>query len=82
MLYCTWLTEENTCKNYEKRLNMCKNFPNVKYGSLGKLPPGCGYRMVPLNNFSDVLKNSESKKFNLLSGLLNRLLSYFYYNRQ
>ncbi|MEW5819379.1 MAG: YkgJ family cysteine cluster protein [Cyanobacteriota bacterium] len=64
MFKCNWVQEDNTCKYYEKRLDMCKKFPNVKYGSLGKVPPGCGFKLVPIRKFSDVI-NEESQKTNI-----------------
>ncbi|MGD9581148.1 MAG: YkgJ family cysteine cluster protein [Vampirovibrionia bacterium] len=61
MYRCKWIQDDNTCKNYKKRLTMCKNFPNVKYGSLGETPEGCGYKLVPIKKFADVLDDEISK---------------------
>lgn len=62
MFKCNWLKEDNTCLNYDKRLSMCKNFPNTRYGSLGNVPEGCGYKLVPVNKFDSVLNKTGSKK--------------------
>lgn len=59
MLRCKWLKEDSTCSHYEKRLKMCKNFPNVRYGSYGKLPEGCGYKLVPIDKFSDYIEENN-----------------------
>lgn len=62
MFKCKWIQDDNTCKNYKKRLNMCKRFPNVKYGSLGKTPEGCGFTLVPIRKFNDVLEEQMQKE--------------------
>ena len=62
VLECTWIQDDNTCKYYDKRLDLCKNFPNVKYGSLGAVPEGCGFKLVPINKFDDVLTGVNKKK--------------------
>lgn len=79
MFKCNWLQADNTCKNYPKRLDMCKNFPNVRYGSLGNVPEGCGYRLVPVNNFENVynntlLKKAHNRKEKIKDYLVNTLL--------
>lgn len=62
MFRCKWIKDDNTCGNYKKRLSMCKKFPNVKYGSLGKVPDGCGYKLVPIRKFKDVYTETAGKK--------------------
>jgi Fe-S-cluster containining protein len=69
MLSCSWLTENNTCSQYDKRLNLCKNFPNVRYGSMGKLPPGCGYRLVPVSKFEDIYNHAVSAEGSITAKL-------------
>lgn len=60
ILQCNWLKEDGTCCDYNNRLDICRKFPNVKYGSLGKVPEGCGYRLVPVKKFGDVLQNTAN----------------------
>lgn len=55
MFKCKLLGNDNLCTDYNNRLKMCRNFPNVKYGSLGKVPDGCGYKLVPIKKFNDYL---------------------------
>lgn len=59
ILSCRWLTPDNKCRDYKNRLTLCKNFPNVKYGSLGQVPEGCGYRLVPIKKFKDILEKTS-----------------------
>lgn len=72
---CKLIQDDNTCKDYKKRLNMCKRFPNVKYGSLGKTPEGCGFRLVPIKKFNDILEQEIEKESR--KSLFKRIKSIF-----
>ena len=53
---CKLLGEDNQCTKYKSRLSMCKKYPHstVHYG--GKLPDGCGYRVILDKSFEDYLR--------------------------
>lgn len=60
---CSNLGGDNRCKIYEDRPNMCRRYPDPNVLSRGKggLLPGCGYHLIPLNNFEDSLKKAKVK---------------------
>ncbi len=60
---CSWLGEGNTCKDHENRLTICSSFPDKDLYSMGgKLPPGCGYKMVAGVPFNKVLEQKIKTK--------------------
>lgn len=52
---CKYVTPEGTCSVYNKRLKMCKRYPNKKIFYPAKLHKGCGYKVIK-RDFSDYLK--------------------------
>ena len=52
---CKYVTEEGLCSVYEKRLPMCKRYPEKKIYYPGKLHEGCGYKIVK-KTFEEYLK--------------------------
>lgn len=56
ILECTLLSSDNKCTVYDNRLKMCKMYPNILYGSLGHLPEHCGYKLVPIVPFENLLE--------------------------
>ncbi|MBF0275734.1 MAG: YkgJ family cysteine cluster protein [Nitrospinae bacterium] len=57
---CTWLSEENMCKDHENRLEICDTFPNKElYIMGGKLPDGCGYKLQAGVPFNKVLEEKQ-----------------------
>ncbi|WP_457576862.1 YkgJ family cysteine cluster protein [Desulfomarina sp.] len=60
---CTWLTEEGLCRNHEKRLPLCRNFPEKSlFFCGGTLPAGCGYSLVEVIPFERELKKAMKKE--------------------
>lgn len=51
---CKLVTEDGKCSVYNKRLKMCKNYPNKKIKFLGNLHEGCGFSVVK-KDFKDYL---------------------------
>lgn len=51
---CKCISEEGLCKVYNKRLKMCKQYPNKKVFYPIKLHDGCGYKVIK-KNFEDYL---------------------------
>ncbi len=63
---CSWVTKEGLCKDYQKRLEICKRFPSKSLHFCGGgLPQGCGYSIATVTPFSKVLekevKNCEKE---------------------
>jgi hypothetical protein len=59
---CTWLTDEGFCKDHEKRLNLCRNFPDkTLHFCGGVLPEGCGYEICEVRPFKKYLADEVSK---------------------
>lgn len=52
---CKYVTEDGLCSVYNKRLKMCKIYPNKKILYPAKLHEGCGYSVVK-KDFKDYLK--------------------------
>ncbi|MBU0945902.1 MAG: YkgJ family cysteine cluster protein [Proteobacteria bacterium] len=53
---CSWLGDNGLCWNHEKRLSLCKNFPDkTLHFCGGSVPPGCGYRISEVRPFSSYL---------------------------
>lgn len=61
VLTCTY-QEGNLCRVHDKRLSLCKKFPNPRFGSLGAVPKGCGFRLVPTKSFEEVFQSIENKR--------------------
>lgn len=60
---CTWCTPEGICRDYENRLTICRNFPDVSLVFCGGgLPSGCGYRFQEGIPFDKVLAQELRKK--------------------
>jgi hypothetical protein len=55
---CTWLTDQNLCRDHDNRLPLCTNFPDKSlYFCGGTLPPGCGYTIVEVRAFDKYLED-------------------------
>lgn len=52
---CKYVSQEGLCTVYNKRLKMCRIYPNKKILYPGKLHEGCGYKVIK-KNFEDYLK--------------------------
>lgn len=52
---CKCVSDEGLCTVYNKRLKMCKKYPNKKIFYPAKLHEGCGYKVVE-KSFDDYLK--------------------------
>jgi hypothetical protein len=62
---CTWLTAEGLCRDHEKRLPLCRNFPEKSlFFCGGSLPPGCGYSLSEVVPFEKELKKAMEKAGN------------------
>lgn len=59
---CSWLTPKNTCAQYEKRPQLCKNYPMNYFISHDKVLAGCGYRVLPKAGHPIVKFGPLSKK--------------------
>lgn len=59
---CTWLREDGTCKDYESRLRICREFPDKDMFFMnGVLPSGCGYGVEQGVPFGDILEKQMKK---------------------
>ena len=52
---CNLLDENGLCSDYSNRLKMCKNYPNARINSAGKLHETCGYKIIPEKSFNDYI---------------------------
>ena len=60
---CTWCTPEGTCIDYERRLPLCRNFPETTLVFAGgRLPKKCGYGFTEVVPFEKILKQEQKKK--------------------
>ena len=59
---CTWLQEDNACKDYENRLSICKQYPSkLLFLAGGNVTAGCGYTIEVGAPFDKVLKKEMGK---------------------
>jgi len=59
---CSWLTSEGSCQDYQRRLAICRNFPETSLVFCGGgLPEGCGYRFHEGIPFDKVLEREKKK---------------------
>lgn len=62
---CSWLTTEGLCRDHEKRLPLCRNFPEKSlFFCGGSLPSGCGYSLSEVVPFEKELKKAMKKEGN------------------
>lgn len=60
---CTWCTPQGTCRDYENRLPLCSNFPEISLiFSGGKLPVNCGYSFSEVVPFEKILSQELKRK--------------------
>lgn len=60
---CNWSSNDGLCKDYENRLDLCKNFPDKSLlFSGGKLPDGCGYSFSQVTSFEKILSQTLADK--------------------
>lgn len=52
---CKYVSDEGLCTVYNKRLKMCKRYPNKKIFYPANLHEGCGYKVIK-KDFADYLK--------------------------
>ena len=56
---CTWKTPEGTCLDYDKRLALCRRFPESSLVFAGgRLPPTCGYVFTEGTPFKRILNKA------------------------
>ena len=59
---CTWLTEAGQCRDYQNRLDLCRNFPDkTLHFCGGVLPPKCGYMITEVRPFRKYLADELSE---------------------
>lgn len=57
--------ETNLCKIHKKRPGICRRYPQEELFRIGgELSEGCGYNMVPIVPFSEVLEKKMKRKPN------------------
>lgn len=60
---CSWRTAQGICADYEKRLTLCRKFPESSLVFAGgQLPPTCGYRFtagVPFQKILDAVVQKQ-----------------------
>lgn len=73
---CEWLKDDNTCKDHENRLSICRTFPHTEIFKEGAiLPENCSYEIHHKLNFEDLLKGKiREQKFHMK---LNKLFLPF-----
>jgi len=50
-------TQTNLCKGHKNRPGICRRYPQEELFRMGgELSEGCGYRMVPIISFAEVLE--------------------------
>lgn len=60
---CTKLTEDNRCSDYKNRLPICRQYPQEEIIIQGGyLPKSCGYRLIPITPFKDVLQEIDKAR--------------------
>lgn len=60
---CSWRTPDGSCRDYENRLPLCKNFPDRSLVFAGgQLPAGCGYQFNAVVPFKKILEQELVKK--------------------
>lgn len=54
---CSNLDEKtNLCKNHKNRPGICKRYPQEELFNMGgELSEGCGYKMIPIITFAEIL---------------------------
>ena len=54
--------ETNLCKIHKKRAGICRRYPQEELFRMGgELSEDCGYKMVPIIPFADILKKKMGK---------------------
>jgi len=63
-LSCTWLKSDMTCKDYDNRLDICRDFPEkMAFYEKGILPEGCGFEIISKRNtFESILKKQVKRE--------------------
>jgi Fe-S-cluster containining protein len=60
ILACKLIDETGLCPDYENRLEMCKDYPNLKrIKAGGRLYERCTYRLKPQNSFESYIKKES-----------------------
>lgn len=64
---CDWYTSSGICKDHEKRLDICRSYPDTSlYFSGGEMITNCGYSFKEMVPFEKVLQeeidSSDEKK--------------------
>ncbi|MDD3594588.1 MAG: YkgJ family cysteine cluster protein [Candidatus Gastranaerophilales bacterium] len=52
---CKLVNKDGTCSVYNKRLRMCRRYPEKIIYFRGELHEGCGYKIEPEKSFEDYL---------------------------
>lgn len=59
---CSWLEDNGSCKDYTKRLDVCKKYPSkTLYLGGGNVIDGCGYTLCLAKPFTAHLKEQIKK---------------------
>ena len=60
---CSMVGENNLCRDYAHRPQICKAFPcEESFDFLNHMPEGCGYEAVPVKDFESFLKDEEKRR--------------------
>lgn len=60
ILACSLIKEDNLCPDYENRLEMCKDYPNLKrIKAGGRLYSRCTYKLVPERDFESYIHDTK-----------------------
>jgi uncharacterized protein len=60
---CSWLKDDNTCANYENRLDVCRGYPEqILFFTRVKPNANCGYTLELGKPFHKILKKKLKKK--------------------
>jgi hypothetical protein len=60
---CDWSTPQGTCLDYDKRLDLCRKFPESSLVFAGgHLPLTCGYQFAEVTPFKKILNAAVRKR--------------------
>jgi hypothetical protein len=60
---CSWCMADGSCSDYERRLPLCRNYPESSLiFAGGRLLPGCGYSFAEVVPFAKVLRRELQRR--------------------